>query len=121
MNKYHELDSNISKKIMTEFKGEVVDSVCPVCKGETKPKVGDEILWQYTHHLNSRQTTQLVKEGVLLKIVDKKKKYLSDWPSKNAIVILKGNKNNSTVPFDSLRKKNKCEQCNGEGHYNIQY
>jgi hypothetical protein len=25
------------------------------------------------------------------------------------------------VPFDSLRKKNKCEQCNGEGHYNIQY
>ncbi len=32
-NKYHDLDKSISKRIMKEFKGKIIESVCPDCKG----------------------------------------------------------------------------------------
>ena len=31
---YHELDKQISKEIMLEFKGKIIESVCPDCKGQ---------------------------------------------------------------------------------------
>lgn len=34
MNKYEELDKAMTKEIMPEFKGQVIDSVCAVCKGD---------------------------------------------------------------------------------------
>lgn len=34
--KYQELDGQITKKIMSEFKGKVVESKCPNCKGSGK-------------------------------------------------------------------------------------
>lgn len=34
MNKYYELDKQVSKKIMSEFKGITIPSKCPDCKGD---------------------------------------------------------------------------------------
>lgn len=121
MNKYHDLDKSVTKTIMNEFKGQIVDSVCPMCNGDILPKENDVVLWQYTHHLNSRSSVERVKEGVLLKITNTKKKYLSDWPSKIGVVKFNGNKTTSRVPIDALKKKDKCQQCNGVGHYEIEY
>ena len=121
MDKYNDIDKAISKEIMPKFKGIVVDSICPDCKGEITPNVGDSVLWQYTHHLNSRQTTEIVKEGVLLRIATKRKKYTADYPSKIGVVKFTGNKTNSRVPLHLLYKKDKCQQCGGSGHYKIEY
>lgn len=57
---------------------------------------GDKIAYQYTHHINSRSTTQIVRFGVFIRFVRKKNPY--EWnPNRRAVVQLEGNKNPSIV------------------------
>lgn len=70
-----------------------------------RPEIGDTVLWQYTHHLNSRSTTQIVKEGILIARTTKRKKNPYEWTTYIGIVKFKGNKNNSRVAWEELRKK----------------
>lgn len=60
---------------------------------------GDRIKWQYTHHLNSKSTTQRVKKGVYVRQV---KDGEFNWTI-YALVHFDGNKNPSRVRMDELR------------------
>jgi hypothetical protein len=55
-------------------------------------KKGDKISWQYTHHLNSRSATEIVKTGVFIK----------ELKNGKALVRFKGNKTDSRVPQSEL-------------------
>ena len=80
---------------------------CDDCKNDqlNTPEIGDTVLWQYTHHLNSRSTTEIVKEGVLIARGTKKKRSPFDWTTHIGIVNFKGNKTNSRIAWEQLRKK----------------
>ncbi len=80
---------------------------CEDCRKDilNTPEVGDTVHWQYTHHLNSRSTTEIVKTGVLIRIGQTKKKFLADWTTKIGVVQFKGNKKPSRIRFDQLIKK----------------
>ena len=43
-NKYHELDKQISREIMGEFKGKIVTHKCLHCNGSGKLEVGNPFL-----------------------------------------------------------------------------
>lgn len=58
-----------------------------------EPNKGVRVSWQYTHHLNSKSTTQIVKEGVFIKMLT----------LNIAKVRFDGNKTDSRVPINSLR------------------
>ena len=65
---------------------------------------GDKIEYQYTHHLNSRSTTEIVKDCVFIRWVKRKGKIPYDWePNRKAVVQLKGNKNTSQVWESEIR------------------
>jgi hypothetical protein len=71
---------------------------------------GDKIKWQYNHFLNSKQHTLRVKQGVFIRVIKTKNKFLSDWTStKKAIVKFDGNKGFSKVNITEL-------QCNYAQH-----
>lgn len=60
---------------------------------------GDIVYYQYTHHLNSKSSTEIVKRGVFIRWVKSKplKKRTDD-----AIVKLDGNKNPSKIHRSSF-------------------
>ncbi len=80
---------------------------CKECKSDplNTPQIGDVVQWQYTHHLNSRSTTEIVKTGILIRIGKTKKKFLADSQKKIGIVKFQGNKNPSRIIFHTLFKK----------------
>jgi len=54
---------------------------------------GTIILWQYTHHINSRSRTERVKRGV----------FIRELKNGKALVHFEGNKTDSRVPLLELR------------------
>lgn len=59
---------------------------------------GDRIQYQYTHHLNSSQTTQVIKNGTYIRKVKRRKTSLADWDATpKCVVQLEGNKHPSIV------------------------
>lgn len=59
---------------------------------------GDKIIYQYTHHLNSRSTTQIIKEGIYLRVVKRRGRNPYEFtPNRKVVVKLNGNKKESTV------------------------
>jgi hypothetical protein len=97
MNRFYELDKSITREVMQEFKGQTVDSICPDCKGETSPKVGEVVLYKYTHHLNRRSTMEIIKEGIMVGIGSKKKMFLADHPERIGIVKFNGLKQKKCI------------------------
>ena len=65
---------------------------------------GDKIIYQYTHHLNSRSTTKITKNGVFIRVVKLKRNSVYDWePNRKVVVKLEGNKKESTVWESQIR------------------
>jgi hypothetical protein len=76
----------------------------PSTEEKTWFEKGDKIIYQYTHHLNSRSTTEIAKEGVFVRVVKRKGRSPYDWqPNRKVVVMLKGNKNESTVWESEIR------------------
>lgn len=64
---------------------------------------GDKVIYQYTHHLNSKSTTEIVKKGLFVREVKRKKRFLADWEADpRCVVQLEGNKNPSIVRRSQL-------------------
>lgn len=77
---------------------------CEFCDGTGRIgfNVGDRITWQYTHHLNSKSTTEIIKHGKYCGLV----RHSQRWHGKQlANVLFDGNKGKSRVPLNSLRKQ----------------
>lgn len=62
-------------------------------------KSGTKIKWQYTHWLNSVSSIERIKHGIFIRLVNHRQGYRG---YKTAIVIFKGNKHFSRVPFSEL-------------------
>lgn len=62
-------------------------------------KEGDKIYWQYTHHLNSRSSIEIIRSGVFVRMIKGNKDY--------CLVKFKGNKGNSRIKYSELFDENK--------------
>lgn len=65
-----------------------------------KFKEGDVVLYQYTHHLNSKSTTQIVKRGTFIRCIKSNKMV----GFRKCVVQLEGNKNPSRVFMSDIVK-----------------
>jgi len=94
---------NVDLKNETPTFGNTVLPAVPISEGKTWFDEGDKILYQYTHHLNSRSTTEIVKEGIFIRRV-KRKGSVYDWDvNQKCVVKLNGNKNTSTIRMTEIR------------------
>lgn len=62
---------------------------------------GDKVIYQYTHWLNSRSSTQIAKEAIFIRKV-KKPVYNSGLDTR-VVIQVKGNKTTSTVNISEIR------------------
>lgn len=84
--------------------GNTLLSAVPSTEEKTWFEKGDKILYQYTHHLNSRSSVERVKEGVFIRKVKSKRHSPYDWqPNPKVVIMLDGNKNPSTVRLSEIR------------------
>ena len=65
-------------------------------------KPGQRVAWQYTHHLNSKSTTEIVKYGTIVEITGKikNKRYVS---GSHAKIKFDTNKNPCIKPLSELK------------------
>ena len=61
------------------------------------PTIGDRVSWTFRHHLNSKSSTLITREGFLLKIPN-------DYQHKKATVHFDRNKHPSKVWYTELRR-----------------
>lgn len=71
---------------------------------EDMPSSGDRVEWWYTHHLNRRSKVRRVKYGWYDGLVNHRPGYRG---KQLACVWFDGNKWNSSVPYEELRKERK--------------
>lgn len=71
-------------------------------------KIGDRVSYQYTHWLNSKSSTQIVKYGTLINIGRTKKRFMAEWTDQVGIVLFDGNKTTSRIRFDLLNPLTPC-------------
>lgn len=68
---------------------------------------GDRVEWEYTHYLNRRSSMSVIKTGIVVRIIKRKKKFLSDWDANPRVLVLfDGNKCGSRVHIFKLKKVN---------------
>jgi hypothetical protein len=65
-------------------------------------KSGDRISWQYTHHLNRRNSVERIKHGIYYGSI----KHTDRWGGEQlALVLFDGNKRTSRVPIKDVRNE----------------
>jgi len=62
---------------------------------------GQRVTWQYTHHLNSRSTTEIVKSGTAIRVIRDRKTGSIIHPD-YILVQFDGNKTLSKVKLSEL-------------------
>lgn len=69
-------------------------------------KPNERIVYSYEHSLNSKSKTIIRKQGVFVRKVNHPRKYWTIFHRQQmAIVMLDGNRNESRVRIDQLRKE----------------
>jgi hypothetical protein len=63
---------------------------------------GDRILYQFTHWMNSKSSTQRVKSGVFLRKV-KVSPFNTEWGNPRVVIQIDENKNTSIVRLSQIR------------------
>lgn len=66
---------------------------------------GDIVFYQYTHHLNRKSSTEIIKKGVFIRWVFSKKGHYCKRRTDMAVVQIDGNKHPSKIHISQLTKK----------------